>query len=128
MQQSLLALAEADLYRPRNALPQYTLWIAAVGAVVLAIVGFHLWNLSRRPRDRRSEEASSEDVLSELCRLHELSRLEQALLVKISQDQLMPLAAALFVDPEPFNRAIEARDVDAHACRALRYKLFGAFE
>jgi hypothetical protein len=128
VQRTLLALAETDLYRPRSGLSQYMLWIAAFGAVVLTIVGFHLWNLSRKPRDRRSEEASPDDVLSELCRVHELSRVEQALLIKMAHDQQLPLAAALFVDPEPFNRATGASDADPHACRALRYKLFGAFE
>src|SRR5580658_9081027 len=87
---SLLVLAEGELYRPRNLLPQYMLWIAAVGAVVLAIVGFHLWYLNRRPRDRRAEEATPEDILAELCRVHELTRLEQTLVVKIARDQHLP--------------------------------------
>jgi hypothetical protein len=125
---SLLVLAEGELYRPRNLLPQYMLWIAAVGAVVLAIVGFHLWYLNRRPRDRRAEEATPEDILAELCRVHELTRLEQTLVVKIARDQHLPQPAAIFIDPEPLDRASDDPGLDTRVCRALRHKLFGAVD
>jgi hypothetical protein len=125
---SLLRLAEGDLYRPHSSVPQYMLWIAAVGVVVLTIVGFHLWNSNRRPRDRRGEEASPEDILAELCRVHELTRLEQTLVVKIARDQHLPQPAALFIDPDPLDRACDGPDLDTHVCRALRHKLFGAVD
>jgi hypothetical protein len=124
----LFFLADAELYRPRGALSQYMLWIAAVGAVVLAVVGFHLWNLNRRPRDRRSEEATPEDLLGELCRVHELTRLEQSLVVKIARDEHLPQPAAIFVDPEPLDRAVDKPGLDPQVCRSLRFKLFGAVD
>jgi hypothetical protein len=125
---SLLVLAEADLYRPRSVLSQYMLWIAVVGAVVLAIVGFRLWSVNRKPRDRRSEEATQEDILSELCRVHQLTRLEQSLVIKIARDQNIPQPAALFIDPDPLDRASDRPDLDPLVCRALRHKLFGAVD
>jgi len=125
---SLLMLADGDLYRPHSSVPQYMVWIAAVGVVVLAIVSFHVWNLNRRPRDRRGEEATPEDLLAELCKVHELTRLEQTLVVKIARNQQLPQPAAIFIDPEPLDRASYAPDLDTHACRALRHKLFGAVD
>jgi hypothetical protein len=120
-------LADADLYRPQSTLSQYMLWIAAIGAVALAVVGFHLWNVSRKSRDR-GETASPEDLMAELCKAHELSRIEQTLLMKIARDQQLAQPAALFIDPQPFARAVDEPGVDAHVCRALRVKLFGAFD
>jgi hypothetical protein len=127
MSQGFLALAEGELYRPHSNFSQYMLWVAAIGAVALAVVGFHLWNLSRKSRDS-GETASPEDLVAELCKAHELSRIEQSLLMKIARDQQLAQPAALFIDPQPFDRAVDAPDVDAHACRALRQKLFGVFD
>jgi hypothetical protein len=127
MGRDFFVLAEGELYRPHSGLSQYMLWIAAIGAVALAVVGFHLWNLSRKSRDR-GETASPEDLMAELCKAHELSRGEQTLLMKIARDQQLAQPAALFIDPQPFDRAIDEPDVDAYACRALRGKLYGAFD
>jgi hypothetical protein len=127
MGREFCVLADAELYRPHSGLSQYMLWIAAIGAVVLAVVGFHLWNLSRKSRER-GETASPEDLMAELCKAHELSRNEQTLLMKIARDQQLAQPAALFIDPQPFDRAVDGPDVDAHACRALRVRLFGVFD
>lgn len=128
MHRSLLLLAESELYRPRSGLPQYMLWMAALGAVALAVIGFHLWNSNRKPRDRRSEQATADDVFAELCKVHELTRSEQTLLVTIARDHHLSQPAVLFIDPDPLDRAADRPELDAHTCRALRSKLFGAFD
>jgi hypothetical protein len=125
---SVLLLAETELYRPRSGFPQYLLWVAALGAVVLAVIGFHFWNISRRPRDRRGESATSDDILAELYKVHELTRIEQALLATIARDQHLSQSAVLFIDPDPLIRAADRPELDANTCRSLRYKLFGALD
>ncbi len=127
MGREFFVLADAELYRPQSSWSQYLLWIAAIGAVALVVVGFHLWNSSRKSRDR-GETASPEDLMAELCKAHELSRNEQSLLMKIARDQQLAQPAALFIDPQPFDRAVDGPDMDGHACRALRVRLFGAFD
>lgn len=128
MYRSFFLLGEAELYRPHSSPPQYMLWIAALGAVVLAVIGFHFWNSNRRPRDRRGESATSDDILAELCKVHELSRIEQTLLTTVARVQNVSQPALLFIDPDPLDRAVDRPDMDASTCRALRYKLFGALD
>lgn len=128
MIRSLLVLAEAELYRPRSGFSQYILWIGAIGAVVLAIVGFHRWNTNRSSRDRRGEEATPEDLVAELCKVHALTRPEQTLVLKIARDQNLSQPASIFIDPDCLDRAQDRADSDPHLCRALRYKLFGALD
>ena len=127
MGREFFVLADTELYRPQSGLSQYLLWIGAIGAVALAVVGFHLWNVSRKSRNQ-GETAAPEDVMAELCKAHELSRIEQTLLMKIARSQQLAQPAVLFIDPQPFERAGDEPDLDAHSCRALRVKLFGAFD
>jgi hypothetical protein len=122
---AFLLLAEEELYRGRGNSSQYLLLVAAAVAVILAIVGFYFWNASRKPRDGRSEEASPEDVLAELCRVHDLSRAEQALILTVARNERLAQPAAIFIDPQPLDRAAEGVDPDAPRYRALRQKLFG---
>jgi hypothetical protein len=101
------------------------LLLAAAAGVVLAIVGFYLWNTYRKPRESR-EKASPEDLLAELCNAHKLSRPEQSLITNLARSFGLAQPALLFVDPWPFDRAAETADLEAPRYRALREKLFGS--
>jgi hypothetical protein len=101
------------------------LLLAGVAAVVLAIVGFYLWNTYRKPREGR-EEASPENLLAELCNVHELSRREQSLITNLARSFELAQPSLLFVDPWPFDRAAETADPSAAQYRALRQNLFGS--
>ncbi len=118
-------LADAEFHRSHGGTSQYLLLAAAVAAVVLAIIGFYLWNNTRKARDGRDEEASPEDILAELCRAHELTRAEQSLIALVARNAHLPQPASLFVDPGPLDRAAEVADPDAPRYRAIRQKLFG---
>jgi hypothetical protein len=119
-------LAEAELYRGHGGTSQYLLLTVAVGGVVLAIVGFYLWNQSRKSRDGRDKEASPEDILAELCKVHELTRAEQSLITLLARNTHLAQPACIFVDPWPLEQAAEAADPDASHYRALHEKLFGS--
>ncbi len=119
-------LAEGEVYHSHHGASQYLVLFVAAAIVVLAIVGLYLWNNSRKPRDGRSEEATSDDILAELCRAHELSRAEQALIVAAARNSFLAQPAALFIDPGALDRAAETADADAPRYQALRQKLFGS--
>jgi hypothetical protein len=119
-------LAEAELYRGHGGTSQYLVLTVAVAAVVLAIVGFYLWNQSRKSRDGRDKDASPEDILAELCKAHELTRAEQSLITVLARNAHLPQPATVFVDPWPLQEAAEAADPDAFHYRALHEKLFGS--
>ena len=104
---------------------QYVMLLAAVAAVALAIGGFYFWNTYRKPR-ANAEEASPEDLFTELCNAHELSRTEQTLIVQLARTFELPQPAILFVEPWPFDRATEAGDENATRYSMLRQKLFGS--
>jgi hypothetical protein len=122
----VVLLAEAELYRGRGGTSQYLLLMVAVAAVVLAIVGFYLWNQSRKSRDGRDKDASPEDILAELCKAHELTRAEQSLIALLARNAHLAQPASVFVDPWPLVEAAEAADPDASRYRALHEKLFGS--
>lgn len=119
-------LADGEGYRSHGGTSQVLLLTVAVAVVVLAIVGFYLWNTSRKPRDGRGEDASPEDIVSELCKAHELSRSEQSLIVLLARNRQLAQPAYLFIDPEGLDRAAEAADPDAARYRTIRQKLFGS--
>jgi hypothetical protein len=119
--------AEGTLYRSHGGASLYLLLLGAVAAVVLASVGYYLWNTSRKSRDARGEEATPEDILAELCRAHELTRAEQSLISLLARNDHLPQPASVFIDPRPLDRAAEAADPDAPRYVALRQKLFGGF-
>jgi hypothetical protein len=119
-------LAEGEVYHSHGGASQYLVLFVAAAIVLLAIVGLYLWNTSRKPRNGGTEEASSEDILTELCRAHELSRAEQALIVAAARNSFVAQPAALFIDPGALDRAAETADPDAPRYRALRQKLFAS--
>lgn len=121
-------LADSEVYRSHGGVSQYLLLLAAVAAVVLAIVGFYLWNTWKRTRGHQRDEASPEDVLAELYKAHDLSRTEQSLISVLAQKDRLTQPALLFIDPDPFDRASEGADPDAVRYRALRQKLFGTID
>jgi hypothetical protein len=97
-----------------------------VGGVILAIVGIYFWNTTRKQRVIREEpDATPEDILAELYRVHELSRAEQSLVALVAKNERLPQPAFVFIDPGALDRAIEAADPDAPRYQALRQKLFG---
>jgi len=120
-----ILLVAADSYRSLGAASQYSVLLAAVAVVVLAIVGFYLWSTYHQPRDNREKE-SPKDLLAELCNAHALSHAEQSLITNLAQSFDLAQPALLFVDPWPFDRAAETADPDASRYRALRQKLFGS--
>jgi hypothetical protein len=121
-------LADEELYRGRSGASQYMLLLAAGGAIVLAIVGYYLWNTLVKQRDGRAIDATPGDLLAELCRVHELSRAEQALISAVARNNHVSQPASVFIDPELFDRAAGGNDPDAPSCRALRQKLFGSID
>jgi hypothetical protein len=120
-----LLLAEGFSYHSRGGASQYLFLLAAVGGVVLAIVGIYFWNTTRKNRVAREIEATPEDLLAELCKTHELSRAEQSLVTAVARNERLSQPAAVFVDPGPLDRAAEVGDADASRYQALRQKLFG---
>jgi hypothetical protein len=126
--QAWALLADEELYRGRSGTSQYMLLMAVGGAVVLALVGYYLWNTFHKKRDRRGEDATSGDILAELCRVHELGRAEQALISAVARNERLAQPASVFIDPGPFDRAAEGADPDAPRYGALREKLFGAVD
>jgi hypothetical protein len=121
-----LLLAEGESYRSRGGASQYLFLLAAVGGVVLAIVGIYFWNTTRKQRVIREQpDATPEDLLAELFRVHELSRAEQSLVTLLAKSERLAQPALVFVEPGPLDRAIEAADPDAPRYQALRQKLFG---
>jgi hypothetical protein len=125
MERVWFLFAEGELYRGHGGASQYMLWVTAVAAVALAIVGFYLWNAARKLRDARKEEGSPGDLLADLCKIHELNRVEQALISTIAQKERLAQPASLFIDPDPLDRAADGADPDAPRYRGLRQKLFG---
>jgi hypothetical protein len=121
-----LLLAEGEFHRSRGGASQYLFLLAAVGGVILAIVGIYFWNTSRKRRVIGEEpDATPEDLLAELFRVHELSRAEQTLVTLLAKSERLPQSALVFVEPGPIDRAIEAGDPEASRYQALRQKLFG---
>ena len=128
MNYSWTLLADEELYRGRSGASQYMLLLAAGGAIVLAIVGYYLWNTLVKQRDGRAVDATPGDLLAELCKVHELSRAEQALISAVARTGQLAQPASVFIDPEPFDRAAEGANPDAPRYRALRQKLFGLID
>jgi hypothetical protein len=120
-----LLLAEGGVYHSRGGASQYLFLLAAVGGVILAIVGIYFWNTTRKLRMSRESEATPEDILAELCKMHELSRAEQSMVTAVARVERLSQPAAVFIDPGPLDRAAQAGDADASRYQALRQKLFG---
>ena len=120
-----LLLAEGEFYRSRGGSSQYLFLLAAVGGVVLAIVGIYFWNTRRQRVIGEQPDATPEDLLAELFRVHELSRAEQSLVTLLAKNERLAQPALVFVEPGPLDRAIEAADPEAPRYQVLRQKLFG---
>jgi hypothetical protein len=121
-----LLLADGEFHHSRGGASQYLFLLAAVGGVILAIVGIYFWNTSRKQRVIGEEpDATPEDLLAELFRVHELSRAEQTLVTLLAKTERLSQSALVFVEPGPIDRAIEAGDPESSRYQALRQKLFG---
>ena len=89
--------------------------------MILAIVGIYFWNTSRKQRVIGEEpDATPEDLLAELFRVHELSRAEQTpLATLLAKTDRLSQSALVFVEPGPIDRAIEAGDPESSRYQAL---------
>ena len=77
-----------EFHHSRGGASQYLFLLAAVGGVILAIVGIYFWNTSRKQRVIGEEpDATPEDLLAELFRVHELSRAEQTLVTLLAKTE-----------------------------------------
>ena len=59
-----LLLAEGEFHRSRGGASQYLFLLAAVGGVILAIVGIYFWNTVRKQRVIRDEPDATPEELS----------------------------------------------------------------
>jgi hypothetical protein len=106
---------------------QWVLVACAVALVALAVAVIYLWNRLRQAQSG-GPAASAKDLFSELCEVHELNRLERALIQQLAATYELPQPAAIFVDPWPLEQASAASSPEAHRYRSLRQKLFGSLE
>ncbi len=122
LSQSTLTLANTS-----RGQTDWALIVGAIALVGLTTVGLYFWSARRKTRSGESG-GSAKDLFAELCEVHELNRLERALISQLAATYELPQAATLFIDPWTLEQAAAAPGPEAHRFAALRQKLFGSLE
>ena len=94
--------------------------VVAVGALG---IGLYLWDKHRKRI--LTDEKNPKSLFFDLCRSHQLSRAERALLTQAAELKQLEQPALMFVDPQLLGSLAGARNPEAEGFRELLGKLFG---
>ena len=106
-----------------NSLSENWIVFGLIGGIVLLWLALNVWEKYRK---RASGKGSSpKSLFAELCHVHQLSRVERALLQKTVEQLGLSQPAFVFVEPRLLMEMADNSETEPRAFSALGRKLFG---
>jgi len=100
--------------------------IVLVAGIGLLWLGLYYWDKYRKLKDEEGSDPAS--AFSDLCGVHQLSRMERSLLRNVASSKKLEQPAIVFVDPEILSAFTRTNSTKGQAYAALEKKLFGSKE
>jgi len=97
--------------------------IAVLVGIVTLGGGLYYWSQHRKVSPQGS--SNPQTLFQELCHLHQLSRSERALLLRVFESLRLAQPAILFVDPSILESIKKSPSPESQTYAALANKLFG---